>query len=229
MVFPAHPFSEFVSERLKMPRLVPPRNSPSPSRRRLDSRLVVGATVVAASVAAGYLVVTSASQTDEIYVTRTTVLAGSPVRASDLELVSANLSEATSTYVLSGELIEGAIATRTIGAGEFVPLTAIGRASALTSTRLVVDVASGLPADTEPGTAVDVWATVTDPYGEMPSSSSIVVPGATFMRALEADSFASESSLRAELLIPRATIRDLLAAQGDGARIVVVPTISQAG
>jgi hypothetical protein len=133
------------------------------------------------------------------------------------------------TYVTAGELAEGTIATRTIGAGEFVPLAAIGRASAVTSTRLVVDVASGLPADTEPGTAVDVWATVTDPYGEMPSSSAIVVPGATFVRVVEADSFASESSMRAELLIPRATIRDLLAAQGDGARIVVVPTVSQVG
>ena len=151
------------------------------------------------------------------------------MRAADLDLVSANLSEATTEYLVAGQLVEGAIATRTIGAGEFVPLDAIGRASAVTSTRLVVDVASGLPVDTEPGTAVDVWATVTDPYGETPSSSSIVVPGATFVRALESDSFASESSMRAELLIPRATIRDLLAAQGDGARIVVVPTVSQAG
>jgi len=212
-----------------MSRSVRPTPARLHSRRRLDSRLVIGATVVAASVAAGYWVVTSASHTDDVYVTRSTVLAGAPLRAADLELVSANLSEATMTYVTAGELAEGAIATRTIGAGEFVPLAAIGRASAVTSTRLVVDVASGLPADTEPGTAVDVWATVTDPYGEMPSSSSIVVPGATFVRVVEADSFASESSMRAELLIPRATIRDLLAAQGDGARIVVVPTVSQVG
>jgi hypothetical protein len=210
-----------------MSRLNHPRNSHP--RRRLDSRLIIGATVICASVAAGYFVVTSATQTDKVYITRSTVLSGAPLRVADLELVSANLSTATTSYVTDGELAEGAIATRTIGAGEFVPLGAVGRPSAVTSTRLVVDVASGLPADTEPGTAVDVWATVTDPYGEMPSSSSIVVPGATFVRALEADSFASESSLRAELLIPRATIRDLLAAQGDGARIVVIPTISQAG
>lgn len=210
-----------------MSRLIHPRNSPP--RRRLDSRLVVGATVICASVAAGYFVVTSATQSDQVYVARSTVVAGAPVRAEDLDLVSANLSEATTAYLVAGSLVEGAIATRTIGAGEFVPRGAIGRASAVTSTRLVVDVASGLPDDTEPGTAVDVWATVADPYGETPSSSSIVVPGATFVRALEADSFASESGMRAELLIPRATIRDLLAAQGDGARIVVVPTVSQAG
>jgi hypothetical protein len=228
MVFPAQPVLKSEGERSYMSSSIRPSNARR-SRRRLDSRLVIGATVVAASVAAGYLVVTSASQTEEVYVTRNTVLAGTPLRISDLELVSVNLSDATSAYVAPGGLGEGAIATRTMGAGEFVPRSAVGRASAVTSTRLVVDVASGLPADTEPGTAVDVWATVTDPYGELPSSSSIVVPGATFVRALKTDSFASDSSLRAELLIPRATIRDLLAAQGDGARIVVVPTVSQAG
>jgi len=212
-----------------MSRTVRSRNADRRFRRRLDSRLVVGVFVVAASVAAGYFVVTSATRTDEVYVTRTTVVAGAPLRSSDLELVSANLSDATRAYVVAGELAEGAIATRTIGAGEFVPISAVGRASAVTSTRLVVDVASSLPHDTESGTAVDVWATVTDPYGEMPSSSLIVVPGATFVRALEADSFANESGMRAELLIPRSAIRDLLAAQGDGARIVVVPTVSQAG
>lgn len=218
-----------LSERFNMSRSVRLRNTHPRSRHRFDFRLVVGVAVVGASVAAGYVVVTSANRTDEVYVTRTTVVAGTPLRSSDLELVSANLSDVTIAYVAAGELAEGAIATRTIGAGEFVPLSAVGRASAVTSTRLVVDVASGLPGDTEPGTAVDVWATVTDPYGEMPSSSSIVVPGATFVGALEPDTFASESSLRAELIIPRAAIRDLLAAQGDGARIVVVPTVSQAG
>lgn len=212
-----------------MSRSVRPRKAHPRLRRRLDPRLVVGVTVVVASVAAGYVVVTSASRTDEVYVARTTLVAGAPLKASDLELVSANLSDATMAYVAVGDLAEGAIATRTIGAGEFIPVSAVGSASAVMSTRLVVDVASGLPRDTEPGTAVDVWATITDPFGEMPSSSSIVVPGATFVRALESDSLTSESSLRTELLIPRAAIRDLLAAQGDGARIVVVPTVSQAG
>ena len=209
-----------------MVRLTVPRASRS---RRFDPRLVIGVFVVVGSMTAGYLVVTSATHMSSVYVTRSTVLAGTALSETNLELVPANLADARGAYLAQGSLADGVIATRTIGAGEFVPLSVVGSASAVTSTRLVVDVSSGLPADTTPGTPVDVWATLSDPFGEVPSSSAIVVPGATFVRTVEGDSIASETAMRVELLIPRATLRSLLVAQGDGAHIVVVPTVSQVG
>jgi len=198
-------------------------------RRRLDSRLVVGSLVIIASVCAGYFVINSADHSSKVYVTTTTLFAGTALTDHNLSLVPANLASASNAYIAEGDLVAGSIATRTIGAGEFLPESAVGSASSVTSTRLVVDVTSGLPTDTIPGTAVDVWATLVDPFGDVPSSSSIVVPGATFVREVESNSIASEVSLRAELLIPRSALRSLLVAQGDGARIVVVPTVSQAG
>lgn len=198
-------------------------------RRRLDSRLIVGALVIAASIAAGYFVVTSATRTTDLYVTRVAVVAGTALSEANLTRKPANLADASGAYLAAGDLVEGSIATRTLGAGEFVPQSAVGRVSAVTTTRMVVDVSSGLPEDTTPGTAVDVWATLTDPFGEQPSSSFVVVPGATFVRVVTSDALASDATMRAELQIPRSSLRSLLAAQGDGARIVVVPTVSQAG
>ena len=198
-------------------------------RRRLDSRLIVGALVIVASIAAGYFVVTSTTRTTDLYVTRVTVVAGTALSEANLTRKPANLADASGAYLAAGDFVEGSIATRTLGAGEFVPLSAVGRVSAVTTTRMVVDVSSGLPEDTTPGTAVDVWATLTDPFGEQPSSSFVVVPGATFVRVVTSDALASDATMRAELQIPRSSLRSLLAAQGDGARIVVVPTVSQAG
>ena len=210
-----------------MARLI--RSTSPTGRRRLDSRLVIGTLVIVASVSAAYFVVSSADRTSNLYVTTTTVFAGTALTENNVALVPANLASVSDSYVAEGELVPGSIATRTIGPGEFIAHGAVGQSALVTSTRLVVDVNSGIPADTPPGTAVDVWATQVDPYGNEPSSSSIVVPGATFVREVESTTLASETSLRAELLIPRSALRSLLAAQGDGARIVVVPTVSQAG
>ena len=56
-----------------------------------------------------------------------------------------------------------------------------------------------------------------------------MVPGATFVRMMEADSYATDGTQRIELLVPRASLRGLLGAQGDGSTLIAIPTIAQAG
>jgi hypothetical protein len=46
---------------------------------------------------------------------------------------------------------------------------------------------------------------------------------------METDAYGLENTQRVELLVPRSALRALLAAQGDGASLVIVPTVSQAG
>ncbi|CAB4569643.1 unannotated protein [freshwater metagenome] len=207
-----------------------PSASPSASpRRRIDLRLVVGILLVVSSTAGAYLYLSSANSTVDMYLARETLLAGDAIRESDLELVAVSVSSLGDTYLAAGKLPDGAVATRAIASGELVPARAVGSVASVTSARLVVAVAEGLPADTLPGTSIDVWATTRDPYSASPSSSSIVVAGATFVRALETDAYAMENETRIELMIPRAALRGLLGAQGDGASLIAVPTVSQAG
>ena len=160
---------------------------------------------------------------------RETFVAGDAVREAELTLVSVNVSNLDGAYIEVGALSDEAVALRTIAAGEMLPARAIGSTYSVTMARLVVSVSDGLPENTSPGTNIDLWATVSDPYSSLPSSSTIVVPGATFVRALESDAYAMESQQRVELMVPRAFLRGLLAAQGDGASLIAVPTVSQAG
>lgn len=199
------------------------------SRRRIDLRLVVGILLVVSSTAGAYVYLSATNSTVDMYVASETLLAGDAIRETDLELVAVSVSGLGDTYVAAGELVDGAVATRTIASGELVPARAVGSVTSITTARLVVAVTEGLPADTMPGTSIDVWATTSDPYSATPSSSSIVVPGATFVRALETDTYAMENETRIELMIPRSSLRALLGAQGNGAALVAVPTVSQAG
>lgn len=157
------------------------------------------------------------------------MLAGDPIRETDLRSVPVSLAGVSDSYIRTGELAPGSIATRTIAAGEILPAKAIGSSATVTTARLVLAVSDGLAPDTAPGTHVDVWATTSDPYSATPSTTSVIVPGATFARILEADAYGLENAQRVELLVPRSAVRALLAAQGDGASLVIVPTVSQAG
>lgn len=199
------------------------------ARRGVDPRLIVGVLLVLASTAGAYFVISSAYSTVDVYALKSAVIAGDGIDESDLRVVSVNLASMSDTYVRVGQLESGAVVTRTVGAGELLPSGAVGSVKSMNQARLVVTVSDGLALDTPVGTTVDLWATTSDPYSSQPSSSTIVVPGATYARTLEADAYATDGAQRIELLVPRASLRALLAAQGDGSSLIAIPTSAQAG
>ena len=205
------------------------RGVPAAKRRRVDLRLLAGFALVIASTAGAYFFVSATNSTVEVYVARETLLAGDPVRESELKLVAVNVSNLDGAYIEAGSLGQSPVALRTIAVGEMIPTRAIGPVSSVTMAKLVVSIAEGLPEDTSAGTNIDLWATFSDPYSSVPSSSAIVVPGATFVRTIESDAYAIDSQQRVELMVPRSSLRTLLAAQGDGASLIAVPTVRQAG
>ena len=208
-----------------------PKNYSSPigARRRVDLRLIVGIVLVLASTAGTFLVVMSTNKTVDMYAARATLVPGDPITAEDVVIVSVNLGASRVDYIAPGELEAHAVVTRTIGQGELIPSRALGHISAITSAHIVVNVSGGLPEDIAPGTQLDVWATNVDSYSALPTTSVIVVPGATLVRVMDSDPYALDEGHHVEMLVPRSAIKQLLVAQGDGARLTAVPTVSQAG
>ncbi len=207
----------------------PSRPIVSPRGRRFDARLAVGILLILLSTAGAYAYLASANTSVEVYVAQETLLAGDAIRETDLRTVPVSLAGVSDSYIRGGELAPGSVATRTIAAGEMLPTKAVGSTASVTNARIVVAVSEGLAPDTDPGTHVDVWATTSDPYSIASSTASVIVPGATFARVMETDAYGLENTQRVELLVPRSALRALLAAQGDGASLVIVPTVSQAG
>lgn len=205
------------------------QNRVGATRWHKDGRLLVGVLLIVCSIAGSYVVLTSMASTQDVYVARETLLPGDRVDPANLSVAAVNLASSDERYVGAGNLHPGDVIIRTVGAGELLPASALGDTSAITATRMVLAVSSSLPEDTPIGASVDIWATRVDAYSVIPSATSLIVPGAILVRVREADPYSADSTMQIEVQLARSALRPTLQAIGDGARLVAVPTVSQAG
>ncbi|SDN06987.1 hypothetical protein [Actinomyces ruminicola] len=190
-----------------------------------DPRLAGGLALIGAAVALGAWAVNAAADTEQIYVLSHDVAPGTDLTAAGvLSLVDSH--PGTAVYVAAGELPDDAVATRSLQAGELLPSGAVGRAADVALRSVVLDVASGLPADTSAGDIVDLWvlpatqATVQDS-----GSAEVVARGLLIASVGEAGtSLVDGTSVQVEVLVPEETVADVLTAVGGGGPLVLVPT-----
>jgi len=192
--------------------------------RHIDIRLVIGLLLVVASIAGVYGLVAAADRTTAVYAASRPLVAGHHVQARDLEVVHVRLAGASAMYVDEGGLRSGAVLLRPLDAGELIPVAAIGSAKDITSTTLVLALNSQLPADTKPGSIVDMWSAPQlgqNNYGP----PTILVPRAQIARVIESSGIGSASqNVNVEVIIPRAKVAQVLQAQANGDVISLVPT-----
>lgn len=104
-----------------------------------DPRLGVGVLLVAGSVALGTWAVRDAADTVEVYATREAVTPGQSLDASALVVQEVRLGAQESLYLRAdADLPEGAVAVRTVGAGELVPRSALGLSDDVDARPVVV-------------------------------------------------------------------------------------------
>lgn len=209
-----------------------------PQARRLrrptwrDPRLGVGLLLVAAAVALGTWAVRDAAATVEVYAARDALTPGDAVDADALAVREVRLGEDESLYHLVADGVpDGAVVTRTVGAGELVPRSAVGEADAVDLRPVVVPLGLAVPADLGPGTVVDLWVT---PPGQAAGvgQQTAAAPEPALLAAelvvaevVKDDSVLSGSTgTSVELLVPRLDLPDVLAALSSDGQLVAVPT-----
>ena len=196
-------------------------------RRRLtlDPRLLIGLALVAVSVAGVVGLVSAADRTVAVLSARETLSPGDRVAAGDLVTVDVRLEATAQHYLLAGDVPrEGLVVTRTIGAGELVPVDAVGSTDGLRLASLVLDVGGALPASLRAGAVVDVWA-ATKLEGGRFGPPSVIVPGATVARLVESQSMvAGVSTTAVEVLVPQSRIARVLDAVANADAVSMVPT-----
>ena len=139
----------------------PPRGRSRPPRLRSrpwrDPRLAGGIALIGAAVALGAWAVDAAAETEEIYVLAQDVAPGADLGADGvLTVVSSH--PGTGAYVRAGDLPAGAVATRSLKAGELLPAGAVGPAQEQNLRSILIEVAEGLPAGVKAGDYADLWA-----------------------------------------------------------------------
>lgn len=199
-------------------------------RRRawFDPRFAIGILLVVASVVGVFAVVSAADRTTTVYAATGPLAAGDRVTAADLTPARVRVAGAERRYLTDERMpAAGVLVTRAVGAGELVPLSAVGRASA-SSTRVVVAVRGALPASVGPGAVVDLWSAERlerDGYGP----PAVLADGVTVVRLVEAAGIVAKDTASVELQVPRRAVAAVLQAQANESALSVVPVSTPVG
>lgn len=199
---------------------------PSRTPRRAfwgDARFFLGILLIVASVAGVWFVVSASRQTAPAYVAVRTLVPGEPITADDLTPVDVGLGQVGPAYLAPEALADGLVASRTIEAGELVPVASVGEAAQARTTQVVVQSTVDVPASVDAGTVVEVWAAPATEGGGY-DAPRILVADATVVSVTRDDSMIGGGAAALELVIPRADVAAALAAMADESALSVVPT-----
>jgi len=198
---------------------------PRPRPAWREPRFLLGIVLVVVAVLGVAGLVTASDRTVQVYAARHALAAGDSVAASDLVGVRVRLGKAASAYLRSTPQ-EGTVVTRTVAAGELVPVGALGAASAQRETSVVISIDGELPAAVDAGASVDVWSaaatgksTGTAKFG----APRVLVPDATVVRVVQDSGLGQASGVAVEVRVPKDATAELLESLANGDDITVLP------
>lgn len=136
-----------------------------------DPRLLLGVVLVALSVALGSWLVSAAARTVPVYVAEDPLVAGDVIDTEQLSVRDVRLPDGLDLYLSAqGKPVAGLVATRTVGAGELVPLSAVAESSDLEVRPVAVATDGALSTGVVEGSVVDLWF-VPDPGPGAPATA----------------------------------------------------------
>ena len=194
-------------------------------RRRVwvDPRFAVGIVVIAASVTGVSALLAAQNRSVEVYVARSTLVAGDRVRSADLELTAVRVPSAAQTYLTDSQLPKNAVVLRSVPKGELVPTSAIGDRASAALTSVVVKASAPVAASVAEGAVVDIWAArSSDDKRYRPPI--VLVPDAIVVSLARDDSLvADRATVSIEVRVPSSRVAAVLQAIADGRVLSVVP------
>ena len=200
--------------------------STSPHQRRAfrgDARFFVGIALVALSVGGVWTLLSSADGTRPALQATRTIVPGESISADDVAVVEVDLGALADDYLQPHDLVEGAVAGRTVGAGELVPADATTTSDDRRSTTIVVESSTGLPQSIGPGSTVEVWQAPPLDDGRRHDVPRLLLGDVVVESVVVPEGVLAEETAEVELVIERSDVADVLAAITGGAALSVVP------
>lgn len=195
-----------------------------PRRRWLDARLAIGIMLIGASVAGVVALVAAADRTEPVLMAERPLVVGELVTEGDLVASQVRLGDDADAYLRPGDLpAEGAVLTRTVGAGELVPVTAVGDSGSEEWASVVVSVTGELPRAVTAGALVDLWAAPLRSAEESPGPEAIA-SGVTVVRVAHDEGvMGGVRTTGVELVVPRDRVAAVLRAKASEHSLSLVP------
>ncbi|MFF2390776.1 hypothetical protein [Agromyces sp. NPDC058104] len=193
---------------------------------RLDPRLLIGLVLVAGSTLGVWALVAGLDDTVEVYVAGDTLTPGTRLETDDLDVAAVRLGASERHYLLvDGAPASSLVVTRTVQAGELVPLAAVDDADRTGLSTVVVPSRGPLPSGLEAGSRVDVWAAKATERGGF-EAPKVLVGGAEIAALVEQSGMMASEGTSVELLVPREKVAALLEALAAEDAIDLVATRS---
>lgn len=193
-------------------------------RRHVDARLLVGLALVAASIAGVVGIVTAADEGDDVFAAPGLLTAGQVLTLADLDVRRVALGIEGHGYLTPADMPpEGLVVTRTVGAGELVPRSAVGDARGPSATTVVVTLSTALGATVRPGDSLDLWSAPALDGGRF-GAPAVIASGTQLVRTVTADGIVTGTEAgRVELLVPRREVARILHALANGDALSAIP------
>lgn len=199
-------------------------HSPRGARRRswVDPRLVIGLTLVAASIAGMTFLMHLTDQRVPVYTAAHTLTPGDLLTADALASEPMRLGDERARYFTTADTFpEGARVTRVIAAGELVPRSALTAGASDEVSSVVIPVSGALPRAVEPGAQVEVWAA--RQIEHLSFEPPTVITPATVAVVTPPSAVAVGAVVTVELRVPRETVANVLEALANKDSISLVP------
>lgn len=192
--------------------------------RTIDVRLLIGLALVAGSVGGVVALVGAVDSRTTVYAAAAALSPGDRIDRGDLVEREVSLDGADGLYVRAGELpADGLVVVQPVRDGELVPRAAVGDASGVRSTALVLELTAPPSSAVRAGALVDVWASPADPEGRGFGAPVVLVPDAVVVRVVEDEGLVSSGGSVVEVLVPRSRVARVLQAQAADDALAVVP------
>lgn len=187
-----------------------------------DPRLLIGAILIVFSVLLTAWIVEQARSGEELYQLTQPIPAGQKITVQSLMMVKARTG--SNAYLQAGQLEDGAIATRSLAAGELLPRSAVSNNTELSRRQLVINISGRIPSTVEIGESVELWAITEADSAREQAQPQLVCEDAIVLKIMDSVGGLSASrSQGVEISVPQENLSEVLAVTGARVRLTIVP------
>jgi len=181
------------------------------SFRKSPIQLLLSAAVIAGSVVGAWFVIESSKITEVYLVTRSDLASGTALTEQSLETTDLALFSLGNQYLQVGQLPTGAYLTRTISAGEVIPVSAVTTQALDDYSNIVLTPSVEISSAITPGSKVSVWASQALDYQSF-GEPTIAALDVEVVHIREAEGSFASAAKSVELRVPITSIQSILRA-----------------
>ena len=181
------------------------------SVRKSPVQLLVSVAVVAGSVVGAWFVIESSKITEVYLVTKSDLASGTALTEQNLEKMDLALFALATEYLQPGQLPSGAYLTRTISAGEVIPISAVTTQALDDYSNIVLTPSVEISSAISPGAKVSVWASPALDYQSF-GEPTIAALDVEVVQVREPETSFASAAKSVELRVPITSIQAILRA-----------------